>query len=117
MDINTCDYLVDSSFPWSHHGKEDPLEPDYILHGDQWERVHCAKFLDAANTPRLGRSLWIPGMLDQRKWGLYCLLKRREGYIPVPSENETVSEDDSDEDIPALDVERLGKHTSIRDEL
>lgn len=72
--------MVDSYFPGSEPA---PLEPDYILDTDTWERVTCAPFLDVGNTSTIGRLLWVPdwaGIPDKhrRKWGEYCLLRRKE---------------------------------------
>ncbi|KAK6518533.1 mannosyltransferase, variant 2 [Arthrobotrys conoides] len=76
--IDECDYLVDSYFS----GREEqagPLEPNYILDTENWSRVTCHRFLDAAKTPFLSRALWLPSLVyrDQRVWGEYCILKRK----------------------------------------
>ena len=77
MDISTCHYLVDLDFP--KHPVSSELEPRYITDTENWDRVHCAPFLDAAHSPLLTRALWLPGKMwwDQNSYGEYCLLKKR----------------------------------------
>jgi len=79
IDINHCDFLVDSYFPKSTPSE---LEPDYILDTTTWEQLTCEPFLDHGRTWILGRLLWIPDLpiipeKYRRKWGQYCLLRRR----------------------------------------
>ncbi|KAB8237336.1 dolichyl-P-Man:Man(6)GlcNAc(2)-PP-dolichol alpha-1,2-mannosyltransferase [Aspergillus alliaceus] len=86
VDISQCSFLVDSYFP---SRGASALEPDYIHDDAQWEAVSCKDFLDASQTGLLGRLIWIPdipGLPDkfQRKWGQYCLLRRRN----VPAETD-----------------------------
>ncbi|KAK6515689.1 mannosyltransferase [Arthrobotrys megalospora] len=81
VPIDECDYLVDSYFP----GREEhagSLEPNYILDGENWDRVTCQRFLDATQTPFLGRALWLPSWVykDQRVWGEYCILKKKKKW-------------------------------------
>ncbi|KAL4970582.1 Alg9-like mannosyltransferase family-domain-containing protein [Aspergillus stella-maris] len=84
-DISQCSFLVDSYFP----GREPTaLEPDYI-HDEQWEKLSCASFLDASQTHLLGRLIWIPDLpfipdRFRRKWGQYCLLRRRADNFKRP---------------------------------
>ncbi|KAF7587785.1 mannosyltransferase [Aspergillus hancockii] len=80
VDISQCSFLVDSYFPGR---AATELEPDYIHNEAEWEAVSCKDFLDASQTSLLGRMIWIPdlpGLPDQfrRKWGHYCLLRRRD---------------------------------------
>ncbi|KAE8375185.1 Alg9-like mannosyltransferase family-domain-containing protein [Aspergillus bertholletiae] len=81
VDISQCSFLVDSYFP-SRDATE--LEPDYIHHESQWEVMSCKPFLDASQTGLIGRLIWVPDLPGlpsplQRKWGQYCLLRRRDG--------------------------------------
>ena len=74
-----CSFLVDSFFP-AH--ATSPEEPEYILDSKTWEPVQCASFLDAPESSLLARVLWIPdlGLIPERyrrRWGEYCLLRRR----------------------------------------
>ncbi|RVD85206.1 uncharacterized protein DFL_003535 [Arthrobotrys flagrans] len=79
IPIESCDYLVDSYFSGrgEHAGS---LEPNYILESENWDRVTCHRFLDAAQTPFLSRALWLPSVVyrDQRVWGEYCILKKKQ---------------------------------------
>ncbi|KAB8265267.1 Alg9-like mannosyltransferase family-domain-containing protein [Aspergillus pseudonomiae] len=80
VDISQCSYLVDSYFP-SRDATE--LEPDYIHDESQWEVMSCKHFLDASQTGLIGRLIWVPNLPGlpnqlQRKWGQYCLLRRRD---------------------------------------
>ncbi|KAF2457653.1 Alg9-like mannosyltransferase family-domain-containing protein [Lineolata rhizophorae] len=90
VDISECQYLVDSRFAGrSDDGEEKveevgvhPDEPDYVRDEETWERVACAPFLDAERTGTLGRLVWVPdwGIIParfRRRWGEYCLLRRR----------------------------------------
>jgi len=79
IDVWRCDYLVDSSFEGASRSAK---EPDYASDTETWERVSCKPFLDAARTRLLGRLFWVPDSevvpeRFRRKWGEYCLLKRR----------------------------------------
>ncbi|KAI9812260.1 MAG: mannosyltransferase [Thelocarpon impressellum] len=79
IDVKHCNLLVDSYFPGSPVSE---LEPPYMLDTATWEEVACSRLLDTSRTNRLGRMLWLPE-LDiipqpfRRKWGKYCLLRRR----------------------------------------
>ncbi|EUC37360.1 glycosyltransferase family 22 protein [Bipolaris zeicola 26-R-13] len=80
IDIQHCDFLVDSRFPGMPPTK---LEPDYISDAEQWETLKCIPFLDASETSFVSRTLWIPDLpfipaKFQRKWGEYCLLRRKK---------------------------------------
>ncbi|EGX45799.1 hypothetical protein AOL_s00117g4 [Orbilia oligospora ATCC 24927] len=80
--IGECDYLVDSYF--SSTGRQaESLEPNYILDAENWDRVTCHRFLDAAQTPFLSRALWLPSLAyeDQRVWGEYCILKKKQNRV------------------------------------
>jgi len=77
-DIRACKFLVDTYYPGS--GSTE-LEPHYILDTENWEKVTCAPFLDAARTHMLARTIWLPNMpfippKFQRHWGEHCLLKK-----------------------------------------
>jgi alpha-1,2-mannosyltransferase len=79
-DISHCMFLVDSFFPGSDESK---LQPHHVLDNSTWEAISCHNFLDAGRTGVLGRVLWIPEWsrmpnLLCRKWGRYCLLRRRK---------------------------------------
>lgn len=79
MNISQCNFLVDSYFP----GDEgSALQPNYVLDKSTWEEISCRRFLDTKRTSLLGRIIWIPDLPFipeklQRKWGRYCLLRRR----------------------------------------
>ncbi|KAF2031917.1 hypothetical protein EK21DRAFT_99437 [Setomelanomma holmii] len=78
-DINHCTFLVDSRLPSS---SPTTLEPDYISDSAHWEKLKCVPFLDASETHLLSRLLYVPGLpfipqKYRRKWGDYCLLRRR----------------------------------------
>ena len=78
-DIEFCHYLIDSSIP---SAEPSALEPDYTRQKDVWERIKCEPFLDVGATGAIGRLIWLPSWLPvpgrlRRKWGEYCLLKRR----------------------------------------
>lgn len=86
VSINQCDYLVDSSLPST---RATELEPDFV-HDEEWRRVVCYPFLDAAGTGVVGRLVWVPEWRGvprgvRRVWGEYCLLERagrsRKGKI------------------------------------
>ncbi|KZF25207.1 glycosyltransferase family 22 protein [Xylona heveae TC161] len=91
-DLSHCSFLVDSYFPES---QTTELEPHYVLEKQKWEEVICVSFLDGARTSLLGRTLWIPGISllperFQRKWGRYCLLRRRHEFAdPTLSRSKT----------------------------
>lgn len=77
-DIRHCTFLIDSSSPSM---EPTSLEPDYV-HSEEWEKVQCNSFLDAASTHIIGRLGWIPDMAFipntyRRVFGEYCLLKRK----------------------------------------
>ncbi|KAI0094255.1 glycosyltransferase family 22 protein [Irpex rosettiformis] len=77
VDVNTCDYLVDSDFPL--HPSSTPLEPRYAV-DEAWYRVKCEPFLDARHSSLLTRTLWLPGTQwqSQNEFGDYCLLKNKK---------------------------------------
>ncbi|EAS32357.1 alpha-1,2-mannosyltransferase [Coccidioides immitis RS] len=82
-DISQCDFLVDSYFLGD---RESDLQPHYILDDKMWEKVSCKPFLDSGRTGTLGRILWVPDLPFipknmQRKYGQYCLLKRRAANV------------------------------------
>lgn len=79
-DVSHCDYLVDASFA---NMEVSDAQPDYALDTQRWEKILCEPFLDAADTGILGRLFWIPDSPRvparlRRKWGEYCLLKRKQ---------------------------------------
>lgn len=67
---------MDLDFP--AHPAENAREPRYAVQADAWDRVACRPFLDAAHSPRLTRTLWIPGMHDRNSFGDYCLLRNKQ---------------------------------------
>ena len=78
-DIEHCTFLVDSYFPGTRPSEH---EPSYILDTDTWDRLSCERFLDTLQTSSVGRLLWLPDWpiipeRHRRKWGQYCLLRRR----------------------------------------
>ncbi|KAF2787079.1 glycosyltransferase family 22 protein [Melanomma pulvis-pyrius CBS 109.77] len=80
IDIKHCKFLVDSRF---RSVPSTPLEPDYISDIETWETLSCTRFLDSNDTGIVGRLLWIPDWpiipnRFRRKWGQYCLLRRRD---------------------------------------
>ncbi|GKZ76006.1 mannosyltransferase [Aspergillus niger] len=86
-DLSQCSFLVDSEFP-SRTVTE--LEPDYIHQDTQWEQLACHRFLDAYQTGLLGRLIWTPDLPIlpeplRRKWGEYCLLRRRGDVTAKPA--------------------------------
>lgn len=68
-----CEYLVESYFERA----ESAAEQDLVLDEAAWEPLYCEAFLDAARTPMVGRTLWVPGWTGVRRWGRYCLFQRR----------------------------------------
>lgn len=80
-ELRFCPFLVDTQYP----ERTDPLppsEPDYISDVENWEEVRCERFLDAAKTHLLARTLWVPDLSIvpdrfKRKWGRHCLLRRK----------------------------------------
>ncbi|KAH7080650.1 Alg9-like mannosyltransferase family-domain-containing protein [Paraphoma chrysanthemicola] len=78
-DVKHCKFLIDSRLP---SATTTVLEPDYLSDTEQWEKLKCVPFLDASQTHLLGRLLYVPGLpfvpeRFRRKWGDYCLLRRR----------------------------------------
>lgn len=73
IDVSACDYLIDLDFP--RHPSFSPLEPRYAADPD-WERIICAPFLDARNSPGITRIFWLPTESWQQanEYGDYCLL-------------------------------------------
>ncbi|MCJ1479759.1 mannosyltransferase [Lambiella insularis] len=79
FDPSHCSFLVDSYFP---SATSSPLEPNYVLNQESWEKVKCSSFLDTTSTSMVGRILWLPNVAwipgrYRRRWGQYCLLRRR----------------------------------------
>lgn len=76
MDISKCDYLFDLDFPLHEPAA---LEPRYIADTATWEHAECRPFLDAAHSPLLTRTLWLPGdwWRNANAWGEWCLLRRK----------------------------------------
>lgn len=72
ITLPLCDYVVESYFDG------DDGEPDLLLDEAAWETLSCEPFLDAARTPLVGRTLWVPGTANVRRWGRYCLFGRRD---------------------------------------
>lgn len=80
IQLKHCNFLVDLQLPST---KATELEPNYLADTENWERVKCLPFMDSSSTGFLGRLIWIPELLSipkqyQRKYGDYCLLKRRK---------------------------------------
>ncbi|KAI8981227.1 glycosyltransferase family 22 protein [Trametes punicea] len=77
VDVSQCDYLLDLDMPL--HPSPSADEPRYVADEETWERVTCRPFLDAAHSPLLTRTLWMPGTVWQRRneFGEFCLLKHR----------------------------------------
>ena len=77
VDVAQCDYLLDMDFP--RHPTTSAHEPRYVADSATWERVECQAFLDAAHSPLLTRTLWMPGEIWQRRneYGEFCLLKHK----------------------------------------
>lgn len=80
-DVRRCDFLIDSRFP---SVAPTEREPDYAADGERWEKIVCKPYLDAWATSLLGRLVWVPdwkGLPEgwRRRWGEYCLLRRRIG--------------------------------------
>ncbi|KAH8727813.1 Alg9-like mannosyltransferase family-domain-containing protein [Phaeosphaeriaceae sp. PMI808] len=83
--IDHCTFLVDSRLP---SNSPTPLEPDYISDSTHWEKLKCVSFLDASQTSTLGRLFYIPDLPFipehlRRKWGEYCLLRRKSSIDKV----------------------------------
>ncbi|GAB7352233.1 hypothetical protein MBLNU459_g2706t1 [Dothideomycetes sp. NU459] len=77
--ISHCSFMVDSSLPGV---KSTTLEPDYVNDTENWEQLVCEPFLDASQTSIIGRLGWVPDWTIippkyRRKWGTYCLLRRK----------------------------------------
>lgn len=73
--LDQCDYLVDTSSPVG------PNDEQYTSMPENWERIHCAKFLDNENSRGVGRILNLPHFLHSPTkthlhWTDYCILKR-----------------------------------------
>ncbi|KAF7728653.1 mannosyltransferase [Apophysomyces ossiformis] len=73
IDIESCDYLVDSDFPLRPISTH---EPRYVQDTKTWELLNCYPILDPENSNQLSRAFWVPGS-HGLAWGEYCLLKRR----------------------------------------
>ncbi|KAL9062910.1 MAG: hypothetical protein Q9157_008548 [Trypethelium eluteriae] len=78
-DVARCNFLVDSLFPSSQPTEH---EPRYILDDATWQCLKCEPFLDVTQTGVFGRLVPLPNWdivpeRLRRKWGKYCLLKRR----------------------------------------
>ncbi|KAJ9127613.1 hypothetical protein QFC24_001023 [Naganishia onofrii] len=75
VDPSECTYLIDSSMP-----SQPPTtaEPAYTS-SNEWERLYCEPFLDAAASKWWARIFYLPGKSAEkgRTWGEYCLLKRK----------------------------------------
>ncbi|KAI9685921.1 MAG: mannosyltransferase [Bathelium mastoideum] len=79
IDITRCDFMVDSLFPSSETTK---LEPHHVLDDLTWQPLLCEAFLDTMETNMLGRLGPLPNWSIvperfRRRWGKYCLLKRK----------------------------------------
>ncbi|PNS20671.1 hypothetical protein CAC42_2916 [Sphaceloma murrayae] len=83
-----CTFFVDSSLPGV---PASGVEPDRVHDDATYERIHCEPFLDAASTSTIARLLWVPDWeiipsAYRRKWGKYCLLKRK-AVTPIVDED------------------------------
>ncbi|QIW95535.1 hypothetical protein AMS68_001053 [Peltaster fructicola] len=79
VDLQDCDFLVDSFLPST---KATNQEPVYLKDEVQWSRLRCAPFLDALTTSTIPRLIWTPDLpflpkALRRVYGEYCLLQRR----------------------------------------
>ncbi|KAF1832426.1 hypothetical protein BDW02DRAFT_554848 [Decorospora gaudefroyi] len=77
VDVDQCDFMVDSRLPGT---SPTALEPDYIADTVHWETLKCVPFLDVSQTHILGRLVWIPDLPFipdrlRRKWGAYSILR------------------------------------------
>jgi len=90
VDTSTCDYLIDLDFPQSP--SVSPLEPRYAI-DPAWERLACAPFLDARNSPAITRIFWLPSESWQRanEYGEYCLLGNKQRLSRVIEEKKVPS--------------------------
>ncbi|KAA8916012.1 hypothetical protein TRICI_001827 [Trichomonascus ciferrii] len=75
VQLGQCDYIVDTALPVG------PNEEQYTSMPDQWEKIHCSKFLDNENSSGIGRILNLPHSLHSPtktnlQWTDYCILKR-----------------------------------------
>lgn len=77
VDVQSCDYLIDLDFPL--HAHSSALEPRYATLPETWDRVFCAPFLDAENSPLFSRTMYtgIRSFQAQNAFGDYCLLGNR----------------------------------------
>ncbi|KAH7916464.1 glycosyltransferase family 22 protein [Hygrophoropsis aurantiaca] len=77
VPVETCDYLVDLDFP--QHPVSSIHEPRYAIDEKTWDRVLCLPFLDAAHSPLLTRTLWIPSHTweNMNHYGDYCMLRNK----------------------------------------
>jgi alpha-1,2-mannosyltransferase len=75
VDVARCDYMLDLDLPSI---EPTVLEPRYAADEETWERVVCRPFLDAARSPMLTRTLWLPGerWKQMNVWGEWCLLRK-----------------------------------------
>ncbi|KAF5323404.1 hypothetical protein D9611_005628 [Ephemerocybe angulata] len=93
VPIEQCDYLVDLDFPLNPVYSD--LEPRYAVDSENWERVHCEKFLDARHSMLVTRVLWFPSSTwrENNRFGDYCILKnienvkRKEALVSRSSQN------------------------------
>ena len=58
------------------------VEPHYLKDEKTWKKITCAPFLDTSGTSLVARTIWTPNfpiipLKYQRRWGEYCLLRRR----------------------------------------
>ncbi|KAK7614694.1 Alg9-like mannosyltransferase family-domain-containing protein [Phyllosticta paracitricarpa] len=89
-EVERCTFMVDSALPsWT----PSELEPNYIADTANWEALKCEKFLDAAQTSTLGRLGWVPDLpiipeKYRRRWGDYCLLRRKTRSSEAESQSD-----------------------------
>lgn len=80
--------MVDLDLPSTTPTKR---EPRYINDYENWDVVHCERFLDAAETNVIGRLIWVPDWQIipssfKRNWGDYCLLRQLTAVPPSEPE-------------------------------
>ncbi|KAF2773593.1 hypothetical protein EJ03DRAFT_340932 [Teratosphaeria nubilosa] len=83
-DVRHCSFIVDRQLPST---EVTSLEPSYINDQDNWEKLQCLPFMDAASTGTIGRLGWVPDLpfipeRFRRVWGEYCLLRRKKKQTP-----------------------------------
>ncbi|CAB5362776.1 unnamed protein product [Rhizophagus irregularis] len=102
FNVTQCDYIIDLELNYTRSALDNNNEQKYITQTDQWSEVICKPFLDAENSNRITRALYLPPIVWQKlkrfisylplrltdsetiktlgnlKWGDYCLLRRKD---------------------------------------